>query len=242
MRPRNHTRLMLLATVVLIALGAVTACGAGKQSADRSSPIAAPTPAPVAALPQTGTFIANMSAPGDKAPITMALSVDGEKVVGYACDGKSEEAWFFGKQTNGGIDMMSRYQDHVHADYDGTKLTTNLLINDVEYTGSALLGDVLAGIYTATYAGARSTWLVGSDHSIIGVLLPNAKQDLDVINEINAHPQAPEYAQKVRQARQARVGQPAPPLTYGTWASDINGTPVTAVHVTANMTSPPSTG
>ena len=249
MRLTTHTRLFVLAAATMVALGAATGCGTGKQSANTSSAStaatpssAAPTNSSVVQRPTSGNFIAQLPALGDKAATTLALSFDGDKVVGYACDGKTDEAWFFGTQQNGRFDLTSKYQDHLTGNYDGTKVPLTLLINNNEYTGDAVLSDQPAGIYTATHGDARATWIVRSDQSTIGMLLPQDKHDRQVINQINADRNAPDYQEKLHQARLDRVTEPPPQLTYGTWTSELGGTPVTAVQVTGSMTSPPSTG
>jgi hypothetical protein len=44
-----------------------------------------------------------------------------------------------------------------------------------------------------------------------------------------------EFKDRVRQMRQDRQLQPAPQMTYGTWSMDMNGSTVTAVRVTGDM-------
>jgi hypothetical protein len=251
MKTPTHTGLLVFAAAILVALGPVSACGIGQQTPNTSStgttaiatPSSAATTTPsVVQKPMSGSFVAELPPSGDKAGTTLALSFDGDKVVGYACDGKTDEAWFFGTQANGGMNLTSKYLDRLTAQYDGTKVILTLLINGNEYTGDAVLSNPPAGIYTATQGDARATWVVRSDQSSIGMLLPQDKHDREVINQINADKNVPEFQDKVRQARQAIVTAPAPKLTYGSWTSEIDGTPVTAVRVTGSMTSPPRTG
>ena len=44
------------------------------------------------------------------------------------------------------------------------------------------------------------------------------------------------FQEEVRQMRVDRQLQPAPSMMYGTWSVDMNGTPMTAVPVTGDMT------
>jgi hypothetical protein len=248
MRPTMHNRFLVLAAATVVAISAA-ACGAGKQTANTSSASTAATPtsattttSSVVQTPMSGNFTAVLPPSGEKPATTLEVSFDGNKVVAYACDGTTDEAWFFGTQQNGGFNLTSKYLDRLTGQSDGNKVILTLLINNNEYTGDALLSEKPAGIYTATHGDARVTWIVRPDQSTIGMLLPQDKHDREVINQINADKNAPDYQEKVRQARLARVTAPAPPLTYGTWTSDIDGAPVTAVLVTGSMTSPPRTG
>jgi hypothetical protein len=90
-----------------------------------------------------------------------------------------------------------------------------------------------AGLYTATHDTARATWVVRPDHTMTGVMDNSAPGDHKVTDAIMAREQA--FRDRVRQMRQDRPLQPAPPMTYGTWSMDMNGSTVTAVRVTGDM-------
>lgn len=70
-----------------------------------------------------------MKSPDGK-PLTIGISVDGGQVVAYACNGTDDEAWFFGKQTDGTIDLESKFRDALNARFDGTDV-------DGDVTGQA---------------------------------------------------------------------------------------------------------
>ena len=64
-------------------------------------------PAPMAGavtMPADATYIADMTA-GQAEPMTLAVTVDNDKVVAYATNGTNEEAWFFGSENAGNVDM-----------------------------------------------------------------------------------------------------------------------------------------
>ena len=90
--------------------------------------IFAAAPANAVTMPSGATYIADM--PPDAAEaMTLAVTVDGDRVVAYGTNGSDEEAWFFGTQRGGRIDMMSMYADRVQATYDGATLTGTLTMN-----------------------------------------------------------------------------------------------------------------
>jgi hypothetical protein len=191
-------------------------------------------------MPQTGTFIAKMPQKEGQPQMVLAVTVEGDRVAAYACNNSNDEAWFFGTQQNGSMNLTSKYQDTLQASFDGKNLTTTLTMNDVTYTGTAEPVAAPAGIYTATAANARATWIVMADQSVVGVTSPNSKNDREVIDQINAQQQA--FKDKVRQARLQRQLEQSAQLNTGNFTSTLNGTTVTAVQVTGNMTSPPSFG
>ena len=43
--------------------------------------------------------------------MTIGIAVDGAEIAAYACNGSDDEAWFFGDQTDGRIDITSRFSD-----------------------------------------------------------------------------------------------------------------------------------
>lgn len=238
----KQMRLLILFAGVFIAL--VTACGGDKETVE-STPTRAETPPSTAAMPQAATFIADIPAAEGKSPMAMAMAVtvDGDRVVAYGCNGINDEAWFFGTQKDGVMNLTSKYQDTMTASFDGTNLTGTMTMNKpdatpIEFTASA--APEPAGIYTATMGDARATWVVMSDQRMLGVRQPNSKNDREVIDQINA--QQAEFKEKVRQARLQRQLEQAQELAYGTWSTSMNGTSTTAMRVTGNMTSPPTTG
>ena len=133
--------------------------------------IFAAAPANAVTMPSGATYIADMPADAAEA-MTLAVTVDGDRVVAYGTNGSDEEAWFFGTQRGGRIDMMSMYADRVQATYDGATLTGTLTMNGDgnPHAFTAAAAPAPAGIYTATMDGARASWVVRPDRTITGVM------------------------------------------------------------------------
>ena len=55
--------------------------------------------------------MADMTA-ADGKKMTIGISVDGSEIAAYACNGTDDEAWFFGKQADGQIDVKSASGTH----------------------------------------------------------------------------------------------------------------------------------
>ena len=99
-----------------LALGMLTACSS------------TPAPAPAASSP-AATFLADMPEP-DGTTMTMAVTVEDGKAVAYATNGTDVDAYFFGTEANGKIDLMSMYADNITASFDGTKLSGEMAMNE----------------------------------------------------------------------------------------------------------------
>ena len=233
MKLTTITQLVAVGVGAVIALGTVTAC----SKSDETPATSTTTSSSVAAMPQSGTFIAKLPAKAGQPQMVLAVTVEGDRVAAYACNNSNDEAWFFGTQKDGSMKLTSKYQDTLQASFDGKHLNTTLTMNDVTYTGSAEAAVAPAGIYTATAGDARAAWIVMADNSVVGVTSPNSRNDRDLIDKINAEQQG--FKDKVRQARLQRQLEQAAALNTSNFTSTLNGATVTAVQVRGNMTSAP---
>ena len=225
---KKYTRALVAGAFAVIALGMLTACSSGSQEAASSTSTAAP-------MPSSATFIADVPETNGET-MTMAITVEGEKVVAYATNGINDEAYFFGSQKDGQMDLMSMYGDNLKGSFDGGKLNGEVTMNEPNITPVKFAAPSVAapaGLYTAAHGNARATWVLRPDHTMTGVMDNSAPGDHKVTDAIMAHDQA--FMDKVRQMRLDRQLQQAPQMTYGTWSMPMNGSTVTAVRVTGNM-------
>jgi hypothetical protein len=185
-------------------------------------------------MPVDATYVADMAV-GHAEPMTVAVTVDNDQVVAYATNGSNEEAWFFGRQSAGKIDMTSMYADRIQAVYDGGSLRGTLTMNGEvsPYEFSAAPASAPAGIYTATMDGARASWVVRPDRTITGIMDNSAPGDHKVTDALADEQQ--QYRDQVRQMRLDQQMQQAPPMRYGTWTTVIHDVPVTATPVSGAM-------
>lgn len=219
---RKQFRMLAVGVAATLALGTVAACSAGSGTETNS-----PAPSVAKSFPQSAHYIADIPM-ADGKTMTIGVAVEGDKVAAYACDGSSEEAWFFGTQKDGSLDITSKYQDTVKASLDGTDVAGELKMNDVQMAFRATPAPAPAGMYTAEADGIRASWVVRADNSITGVQFRKSN-DSDVADLVLANEQ--KFRDQVRQRRLARQLQQAPPLQFGTWKSTINGVPVVAIIV-----------
>jgi hypothetical protein len=225
---KRNTRALGAGASAVIALGMLTACSSGSQQTASSTSTAAPMPSPA-------TFMADVPEKNGET-MTMAVTVEGEKVVAYATNGTNDEAYFFGTQKDGHMELMSMYGDNLKASFGGGTLTGEVTMNEpnitpVKFAASSVAAP--AGLYTATHDTARATWVVRPDHTMTGVMDNSAPGDHKVTDAIMARDQA--FKDNVRQMRLDRQLQQAPHMTYGTWSMPMGGSTVTAVRVTGTM-------
>ena len=193
------------------------------------------TTSTVAAMPSSATFIADM--PEENGPtMTMAIAVAGEKVVAYATNGSTDEAYFFGTQMDGHMHLMSMYGDDLEASFDGKRISGEVTMNETSSAPAKFAAAMVAapaGIYTATHGNSRASWVVRPDHSITGVMDNSAPGDHKVTDAIMTRDQA--FKDRVRQMRQTRQLQEAPRMTYGTWSMRMGDATTAAARVTGDM-------
>jgi len=228
----KRTRTLVLTVSAIVSSYSFTACSSGTPQ----TPATNATISVAAAMPAQATFVADMP-PQQGAPMTtMAVTVDGDKVVAYATNGTNDGAYFFGTQKDGQMDLYSMYADHLTASFDDRKVSGVIVMNEngastQKFTASAVATP--AGIYTATHGDSRASWVVRPDQTMIGVMDNSAPGDHKVTDAIAAQDQ--QFKDSIRQRRLDLEMQPAPQMTYGTWSMDMHGNTVTAVPVTGSM-------
>jgi hypothetical protein len=229
---KQYTRTLVVGASALFALGMLTACSGSTQQVASPTSVITSTVAP---MPSSATFIADMPET-DGTTMTMAIAVAGEKVVAYTTNGTNDEAYFFGTQKDGHMDLMSMYGDNLEASFDGKTVSGKVTMNEtgaapVKFAATSVAAP--AGMYTAAHDNSRATWVVRPDHTITGVMDNSAPGDHKVTDAIMVHDQA--FKDQVRQMRQKRQLQQAPQMTYGTWSMHMGDATMAAVRVTGDM-------
>nr|CRL68927.1 hypothetical protein CPGR_01033 [Mycolicibacterium malmesburyense] len=231
------TRIFFVGLGAMLALGALSACSGG--SSTESTPTADATTTPSGAVseavqpfPASGRYVADMTSPDGK-DMTIGISVDGAQVAAYACNGTDDEAWFFGDQADGKIDLESRFRDTLSARFDGTDVDGDLTMDGVTYrfTAAPVSGD--AGVYTADLDGVRASWVVREDGSAVGVQLNGISGTLDQADIVQLNDAR--FRAEVRNKRQLQQAQQITRLSNGAMRSTINGRDVTPTFVSGSF-------
>ncbi len=228
---KKLTRTLLVGISALVALGTLSACSGGSSNqATSSSEAPTTTTATPTAFPQSARYIADMTA-ADGKTMTIGIAVDGDEVAAYACNGTDDEAWFFGNQTDGAIDIKSRFRDTLQAEFDGGSVDGELKMNGVAYqfTAKPVTGE--AGMYTAELDGTRASWVVREDGSAIGVQVNGAVLDAVDVQQLNDA----QFRAQVRNKRQLQQAQQITRLSNGSMSSKINGKDVTPTLVNGSF-------
>lgn len=232
---RKHLRTLLVGVSALVALGTLSACSGGTSTEATSTSEAAPatTTATESAFPQSARYVADMKA-ADGKTMTIGISVDGADIAAYACNGTDDEAWFFGNQTDGKIDITSRFRDTLTAQLNGTDVEGDLTMNGVAYEFAAAPVSGVAGMYTADVDGVRASWVVREDGSAIGVQFsPTTGQKLEEsdLQQLNVE----QFRAQVRNTRRLQQATQIDKLSNGSMSSTINGRQVSPTLVTGTF-------
>lgn len=226
---RKHFRTLLVSVGALIALGTLSACSGGKstEATNTSEAITTPPAKTATPFPQSARYIADMKA-ADGKTMTIGISVDGTSIAAYACNGTDDEAWFFGDQADGKLDLKSRFRDTLTAEFNGTDVAGDLTMNGVAYKFTAAPATGAAGMYTAVSDGVRASWVVRDDGSAIGVQFNTGsisgrdfeQAELQQLNE-------QQFRNGVRNKRQLQQASQIQVLQNKSATSTINGRGVT---------------
>jgi hypothetical protein len=154
-----------------------TSSGAGTAAAPATSAAAtpaspappAPAPPPAPAFPAKADYVGKV--PTASGAITLAITVDGDKAVAYACDGNSVESWLRGPAVNGALQLANKDKTSVlDGRLDGDAVVGTLSIGAKSWQFSAPIAGPPAGLYVYDDSGVRAGWIVASDGSVTGVL------------------------------------------------------------------------
>src|SRR5262249_21729245 len=131
-RMTKHLRILLVGVSALLALGTLSACSGGKttEATNTSEAITTPPSATAKPFPQSARYMADMKE-ADGKTLTIGISVDGDSIAAYACNGTDDEAWFFGNQADGKLDVKSRFRDNLKAEFTGSDVSGDLTMNGV---------------------------------------------------------------------------------------------------------------
>jgi hypothetical protein len=228
--------ILLLGVAAMLALGTLSACSreSSTEATETSEPGTTPAPATAAPFPQSAKYVADMKA-ADGKTMTIGIAVDGVEIAAYACNGTDDEAWFFGNQKDGKIDITSRFKDTLSAQFNGTDVVGDLTMNGVAYKFTAASAPAPAGMYTADFEGARASWVVRADGSAIGVQFNGGVSGRDFeqaeLQQLNEQ----QFRDSVRSKRQLQQAQQIEVLANRSTRSTINGHAVTPVAVNGNF-------
>jgi hypothetical protein len=232
---RKHFRTLLVGVSALVALGTLSACSGGKttEATNTSEAVTTPPAATATPFPQSARYVADMKA-ADGKTMTIGISVDGASIAAYACNGTDDEAWFFGNQADGKIDIKSRFRDTLKAEFTGTDVAGDLTMNGVAYTFTAAPVSGVAGMYTADFEGTRASWVVREDESAIGVQFSattGQKLEQSDIQQLADD----QFRAQVRNTRRLQQAAQLTKLQDGAMSSTINGHQVTPTLVTGTF-------
>jgi hypothetical protein len=158
--------------------------------------------------------------------------VDGDQIAAYACNGVDDEAWFFGTQTDGKVDVTNKFRDTLAASFAGSDLTGDVVMNGTTYTFTAAAVADPAGVYTVDLDGIRSSWIVRPDGSVTGVQFNGGITGRDFEQAELQQLNTAQFQAQVRNKRVLQQADQAVGLQNRTLTSKINGRSVTARTVT----------
>lgn len=227
---RKFTRTLLAGAAAMLALGTVSCSGGTSTEAGSTTAGAAPSSNTATPFPKSARYMADTEKDGKK--MAIGISVDGDSVTAYACNGVDDEAWFFGNQAAGSIDITSKFRDTLDASFTGSDVKGALTMNGVTYDFTAAPVSAPAGMYTAALDGVRASWIVRPDGSVTGVQFNGGISGRDFEQAELQQLNAAQFQAQVRNKRKLQQADQSIKLSNGTLTSRINGTEVTGQLVT----------
>ncbi|MEU7145466.1 hypothetical protein ABZ942_38890 [Nocardia sp. NPDC046473] len=103
------------------------------------------------------------------APITLSITVQGDKAIAYACDGKAVESWLQGSATGGALQLTGKNDAKLAGRYDGKVVTGTLWLGPMKWEFTTAPVRSPAGLYVYNEGGARQSWIVDANGNVTGV-------------------------------------------------------------------------
>ncbi|GAS96005.1 uncharacterized protein RMCC_2971 [Mycolicibacterium canariasense] len=225
----KFTRILFAGAAAMLALGTVACSGGAPTQAGSSAATAASSPS-ATPFPQSARYMADTVKDGKK--MAIGISVDGDSVTAYACNGVDDEAWFFGNQTAGSIDITSKFRDTLDASFTGSDVKGSLTMNGITYDFTAAPVSAPAGMYSAALDGVRASWIVRPDGSVTGVQFNGGITGRDFEQAELQQLNAAQFQAQVRNKRKLQQADQSVKLANNTLSSRINGREVTGQLVT----------
>jgi hypothetical protein len=136
-----------------------------------SSPApASPSPTTVTKSPTKATYAGRVGGGGG----SVAVSIHGNQVIAYVCNGSTVEAWLKGTADGGRLTMTGKNRARLSASYESGKVTGDVVAHGTDYSFSVPVANKPSGLYQATAvvrgAKIKAGWIVLPDGSQVGSL------------------------------------------------------------------------
>ncbi|OLL16960.1 MULTISPECIES: hypothetical protein [unclassified Rhodococcus (in: high G+C Gram-positive bacteria)] len=174
---RRGPLITLAAVVVLAAVllavnvskedGGPTPPAPGPAATSAPAPTTTAAPSTAVAFPAQATYVAQI--PVATGTLTLAIAVEGEDAVAYACDGSAVESWLSGDAEDGRLELEGRDDARLDGEFDGTTVRGTLWLGDRSWTFDAAPAEPPAGLYLANVGDVRASWIVTQDGTVTGV-------------------------------------------------------------------------
>ncbi|OBG28726.1 hypothetical protein [Mycobacterium sp. 852002-51057_SCH5723018] len=137
-------------------------------SASPGSP-QSPTQSPPEAFPAKADYVGKI--PIHRGVMTLEITVEGDKAIAYACDGKSVEVWLRGSAVNGTVSLDNKDRtSHLTGHLVGGSVTGVLSIDQDQWNFTAAPAQPPAGLYVYLENGSRDSWIIDQNNGVTGVV------------------------------------------------------------------------
>jgi hypothetical protein len=142
-----------------------------------SSPAAAPSQPTVTKSPVKATYAGRVGGGGG----SVAVSIHGNQVIAYVCNGSTVEAWLKGTVDGNRLVMTGKNHARLSATYGYGKVSGDVVAHGTDYSFSVPVVSKPSGLYRATAvvrgATIKAGWIVLPDGSQVGSLEPGSNSD-----------------------------------------------------------------
>ncbi|MFR9753107.1 hypothetical protein ACL02S_19010 [Nocardia sp. 004] len=133
-----------------------------------SPPPTSEPPPPGPALPAQADYVGTIPLTGGTV-ITLAIAVEGDAAIAYACDGANAEAWLRGSVLDTTLQLTGKGDARLDGRYNGTVVTGTLVLGGKRWDFTAAPVQSPAGLYVYREDNIRQSWIIAADGTVTGV-------------------------------------------------------------------------
>lgn len=127
-----------------------------------------PAPPPAEAFPAKADYVGKI--PTNSGVMTVEITVEGDKAIAYACDGKTVESWLRGSAQDGVVSLDNKDKtSHLDGRLTGGQVDGTLNIGQDRWNFTAAPAQPPAGLYVYLENGARTSWIIDQNNGVTGV-------------------------------------------------------------------------
>jgi hypothetical protein len=138
------------------------------SASSSAQPSTNPVPPPAEQFPAKADYAGKIQT--QAGVMTVEITVEGDKAIAYACDGKKVESWLRGSANDGVVSLDNKDKtSHLDGKLTGGQVGGSLKIEQEQWNFTADAARPPAGLYRYLENGTQNSWIIDQNNTVTGV-------------------------------------------------------------------------